>query len=37
MTYPGEFYFTRERAAHAWHRVEDFFGANLKAGAVASH
>jgi dipeptidyl aminopeptidase/acylaminoacyl peptidase len=39
MTYPGEFhYFTREHVLRdAWHRVEDFFDANLKAGAVASH
>ena len=33
MTYPGEFhYFTREHVLRdAWHRVEDFFDANLKA------
>lgn len=39
MTYPGEFhYFTREHVLRdAWHRVEDFFDANLKAGAVSSH
>ena len=39
MTYPGEFhYFTREHVLRdAWHRVEDFFDANLKAGAVPSH
>jgi dipeptidyl aminopeptidase/acylaminoacyl peptidase len=39
MTYPGEFhYFTREHVLRdAWHRVEDFFDANLKAGTVASH
>ena len=39
MTYPGEFhYFTREHVLRdAWHRVEDFFDANLKTGAVASH
>jgi dipeptidyl aminopeptidase/acylaminoacyl peptidase len=39
MTYPGEFhYFTREHVLRdAWHRVEDFFAANLKAGPVASH
>jgi dipeptidyl aminopeptidase/acylaminoacyl peptidase len=39
MTYPGEFhYFTREHVLRdAWHRVEDFFDANLKAGAIASH
>ncbi len=32
MTYPGEFhYFTREHVLRdAWHRVEDFFDANLK-------
>jgi dipeptidyl aminopeptidase/acylaminoacyl peptidase len=39
MTYPGEFhYFTREHVLRdAWHRVEDFFDANLKAGPVSSH
>lgn len=39
MTYPGEFhYFTREHVLRdAWHRVEDFFDAHLKAGALASH
>ena len=39
MTYPGEFhYFTREHVLRdAWHRVEDFFDANLKTAAVASH
>ena len=39
MTYPGEFhYFTREHVLRdAWHRVEDFFDANLKRGTVASH
>jgi dipeptidyl aminopeptidase/acylaminoacyl peptidase len=39
MTYPAEFhYFTREHVLRdAWHRVEDFFDANLKAGSVASH
>ena len=39
MTYPGEFhYFTREHVLRdAWHRVEDFFDANLKGGPVASH
>jgi dipeptidyl aminopeptidase/acylaminoacyl peptidase len=39
MTYPGEFhYFTREHVLRdAWHRVEDFFAANLKGGPVASH
>jgi len=32
MTYPGEFhYFTREHVLRdAWHRVDDFFAANLK-------
>jgi dipeptidyl aminopeptidase/acylaminoacyl peptidase len=35
MTYPGEFhYFTREHVLRdAWHRVEDFFDANLRAPA----
>ena len=39
MTYPGEFhYFTREHVLRdAWHRVEDFFAANLKSGSVSSH
>jgi hypothetical protein len=39
MTYPGEFhYFTREHVLRdAWHRVEDFFNAHLKASTVASH
>jgi dipeptidyl aminopeptidase/acylaminoacyl peptidase len=39
MTYPGEFhYFTREHVLRdAWHRVEDFFDANLRGGSVASH
>jgi dipeptidyl aminopeptidase/acylaminoacyl peptidase len=39
MTYPGEFhYFTRAHVLRdAWHRVEDFFDANLKRGTVASH
>ncbi|MGH7484520.1 MAG: S9 family peptidase, partial [bacterium] len=39
MTYPGEFhYFTREHVLRdAWHRVEDFFDANLKTGTVTSH
>ena len=38
MTYPGEFhYFTREHVLRdAWHRVEDFFDANLKRAQVAS-
>jgi dipeptidyl-peptidase-4 len=35
MTYPGEFhYFTREHVLRdAWHRVEDFFDANLRTPA----
>ncbi len=39
MTYPGEFhYFTREHVLRdAWHRVEDFFDANLKGTPAASH
>jgi dipeptidyl aminopeptidase/acylaminoacyl peptidase len=39
MTYPGEFhYFTREHVLRdAWHRVEDFFDANLRTGPVPSH
>jgi dipeptidyl aminopeptidase/acylaminoacyl peptidase len=39
MTYPGEFhYFTREHVLRdAWHRVEDFFDANLKPSASTSH
>jgi len=39
MTYPGEFhYFTREHVLRdAWHRVEDFFDANLKRGPVKSN
>jgi len=39
MTYPGEFhYFTREHVLRdAWHRVEDFFDANLKPRVVATH
>jgi dipeptidyl aminopeptidase/acylaminoacyl peptidase len=39
MTYPGEFhYFTREHVLRdAWHRVEDFFDANLKSAPVPSH
>jgi dipeptidyl aminopeptidase/acylaminoacyl peptidase len=39
MTYPGEFhYFTRDHVLRdAWHRVEDFFDANLKPGTVTSH
>jgi dipeptidyl aminopeptidase/acylaminoacyl peptidase len=36
MTYPGEFhYFTREHVLRdAWHRVEDFFDANLRGGGT---
>lgn len=39
MTYPGEFhYFTREHVLRdAWHRVEDFFDANLKGRSASSH
>jgi dipeptidyl aminopeptidase/acylaminoacyl peptidase len=39
MTYPGEFhYFTREHVLRdAWHRVEEFFDANLKSTGVTSH
>jgi dipeptidyl aminopeptidase/acylaminoacyl peptidase len=39
MTYPGEFhYFTRAHVLRdAWHRVEDFFDANLKPATVGSH
>jgi dipeptidyl aminopeptidase/acylaminoacyl peptidase len=39
MAYPGEFhYFTREHVLRdAWHRVEDFFDANLKGGPATSH
>jgi len=38
MTYPGEFhYFTREHVLRdAWHRVEDFFDANLKSGPTGT-
>jgi dipeptidyl aminopeptidase/acylaminoacyl peptidase len=38
MTYPGEFhYFTREHVLRdAWHRVEDFFDANLKGGPTGT-
>jgi dipeptidyl aminopeptidase/acylaminoacyl peptidase len=38
MTYPGEFhYFTREHVLRdAWHRVDDFFEANLKNGPALS-
>ena len=39
MTYPGEFhYFTREHVLRdAWHRVDDFFAANLKRSTMTSH
>ena len=39
MTYPGEFhYFTREHVLRdAWHRVDDFFRANLTGTAAATH
>jgi dipeptidyl aminopeptidase/acylaminoacyl peptidase len=39
MVYPGEFhYFTREHVLRdAWHRVEDFFAANLRSGSVSTH
>jgi len=39
MMYPGEFhYFTREHVLRdAWHRVENFFDANLMSGATATH
>jgi dipeptidyl aminopeptidase/acylaminoacyl peptidase len=39
MTYPGEFhYFTREHVLlDAWHRVDDFFDANLMHAATSSH
>jgi dipeptidyl aminopeptidase/acylaminoacyl peptidase len=39
MTYPGEFhYFTREHVLRdAWHRVDDFFAANLRHGVDTSH
>jgi dipeptidyl aminopeptidase/acylaminoacyl peptidase len=38
MTYPGEFhYFTREHVLRdAWHRVADFFDANLKSGSTGT-
>ncbi len=38
MTYPGEFhYFTREHVLRdAWHRVDDFFAAHLKAAPTMS-
>ena len=38
MTYPGEFhYFTREHVLRdAWHRVEEFFDANLRSGTTTS-
>ena len=39
MTYPGEFhYFTREHVLRdAWHRVDDFFAAQLRSGVGLSH
>jgi dipeptidyl aminopeptidase/acylaminoacyl peptidase len=39
MTYPGEFhYFTREHVLRdAWHRVEEFFDANLMGGTAPTH
>ncbi len=39
MTYPGEFhYFTREHVLRdAWHRVEDFFDAQLKSAPAPTH
>jgi len=39
MTYPGEFhYFTREHVLRdAWHRVDDFFEANLRPSAAGTH
>jgi dipeptidyl aminopeptidase/acylaminoacyl peptidase len=39
MTYPGEFhYFTREHVLRdAWHRVSEFFDANLKPAVSTSH
>jgi dipeptidyl aminopeptidase/acylaminoacyl peptidase len=39
MTYPGEFhYFTREHVLRdAWHRVDDFFDAHLRAGTTPTH
>ena len=39
MMYPGEFhYFTREHVLRdAWHRVENFFDANLISGTTATH
>jgi dipeptidyl aminopeptidase/acylaminoacyl peptidase len=39
MTYPGEFhYFTREHVLRdAWHRVDDFFRANLIGGPTPTH
>jgi dipeptidyl aminopeptidase/acylaminoacyl peptidase len=39
MAYPGEFhYFTRQHVLRdAWHRVEDFFDANLAPNSTATH
>jgi dipeptidyl aminopeptidase/acylaminoacyl peptidase len=39
MTYPGEFhYFTREHVLRdAWHRVEEFFDANLRTDKATTH
>ena len=39
MTYPGEFhYFTREHVLRdAWHRVDDFFAAQLKGSVTTNH
>jgi dipeptidyl aminopeptidase/acylaminoacyl peptidase len=39
MTYPGEFhYFTREHVLRdAWHRVDDFFAAQLQGGGALTH
>ena len=39
MTYPGEFhYFTREHVLRdAWHRVDDFFAAQLQSGGGLTH
>jgi dipeptidyl aminopeptidase/acylaminoacyl peptidase len=39
MTYPGEFhYFTREHVLRdAWHRVEEFFDANLRTARATTH
>jgi len=39
MTYPGEYhYFTREHVLRdAWHRVDEFFAAQLLSGAGLTH